>query len=314
MKRNDKRLLDTFSDSSMTIDANFKNNLRAQIVKRSGKKSFARWRRLVLVPAFALIAFVLLFAGLQNPEKGGSPFKPERVSAAELIERSEDAKRNSQQNKYTFVHYSTESLIGPKITTCGYSTLMAVNADGSFPKKMRSESYIYVAPDNGVEALYNRAYMDGRLTFSDAVYDESKKVAVGASLLSQPTSINDILHSDKFSFPGRVFVNEQGREISQDAALEPRNYKGRTVYNLFAKSTEAFEAAECTGVVVQIVVDAQSYQVLENNLYAEAVGSENLIHGATNYVQREALDSDSALEIMRKAGFEKEKARPRLNG
>lgn len=311
MKNHEQRLLDTFADKSMEIHPKFKKKLRQQITTKPRTKRGIGWPKLVLIPALGLVAAIVIFAGIQKPEQNRSPFKPQPVSAAELISRSEAAADNPGDYTFAYIKHQTS-------TGLGFEPDNAAMGAG----KSSGEMYVFKAKKSNVEIYYtvnndeNRppgvSAEDWQLHRKFMVYDNTdKEVIKSLDMFARPTSLSQVLDGKLLDFADRVFTDEAGVPLANDT-FNPIMRNGRMVYAIQAKpgsTPEGVNAYEHERKIVQVIVDARTYRTLGYGLYNDRVSVQTRIWSTTIEESFERLSEFQALQRMQKAGFDKQKAK-----
>lgn len=330
MKNSEKRVLATFSDSRMNIDPKFKQQLRSRIVRGQQRRKALVWPKLVMMPAMVvLVLAVAVFAGLQKPEQGQNPFTPQKVSAQDLIQKSDEATKNFDPNKYTFFESTWTGNGGPWFNACASGV-------GNDTREYVSTTYVYRDHQNKVEALYTSYLKNGQPTPSVSVYDDTDQKILNDYVIPRGTPLStEIKQSMINGKPGFFVVDRNGNRLS-DTSVSPTYLNGREVYLFYTKlNTAVVSPLECwpdgssrdpKGApatylppvakpdISKIVLDANTYETLEYSTYVGSVADQNLVTTSSYTFTYQNLSQSEALAIMTKAGFNQNTALHELPG
>ncbi len=306
--RNDKNIMQTFADSSLTMDEKFKAKLKKQVIThdkqlKGSKRGFA-WPKFILAPAllFALVAVggLLLFNNGGDPK---SPLTPRFVSAEEVLNRSRDYYKTFDISKYNFRISSQQTIIGPK-NNCSEFRGMG-NGNSTFA------SYTFWSKNSRAEALYTRIERpDAELEkMSEESFYSNDSVVLRENYTKQRT--NDLPPvAEGLSSAGQsvyVFVDKNGNKLaSEDLKVTQRN--GRDVYVFYMLYNKGVLSSYCENEIIEAVFDAETYANLEFNTYQGVISPDQLIISSIKSETFQDISEAEALRIMTEAGFDKQKA------
>lgn len=305
-KRDEKNIMQTFANSSLTMDEKFKAKLKKQVVAhdkqlKGNKRSFA-WPKFILAPAllFALVAVgsLLLFNNGGDPK---SPLKPTQVSAAEVIERSKQYYQALDVSKYNFIIAKTKTTRGP-MNNCSETRGLG-NVSGTY------EVYTYWSNDGSLtEAQYTRQENSDEGVKEDAFYSNNS------------TELRQYYPSElQYALPpvaagstsgGRnvyIFVDKNGVEL-KNGELKAVRQNGREVYIFYMRYNEDVLSSWCKNEIIEAVFDANTYENLEFNTYQQAITPDQLIFSSQRELTFQSVNEAEALRVMTEAGFDKENA------
>jgi hypothetical protein len=331
-KQNEKRLLDIFADTHMTIDPKFKQNLRQQVtVGKTKRNNGFRWPKLILAPVTMIV--ILGFAIFASTQEAGAPkrvpFTPTRVSAAELIQKSAATTENVNTDLYSFFTSTYTNHAGPLYDIC-------TNEQKTSAREYSSNLYVYWDKDDSVEAMYINSLEDGIAGRTTAVYDDTPKRVLEEYVIPRGQSLSALLDDNIIgSQPYHYVVDENGNRLS-DQKVAPSTINGRQVYAFYvSRNDEKTYPTQCwfdggsrdiknttepyippveKQDITKYVLDAKTFETIEASQYVESIQEKNLIRRSTYSYTMKKLSSQEALRIMSEAGFDQATARNELSG
>ncbi len=325
MKRSEAQLKDTFSNQSMTIDAKFKKNLKQRMLKQQKYVQKGRerssWSKWLILPAAATAAVLVISTVSFNAPNGTNtagipPFHAQRVSAAALLEKSEEFKKNFDPSKFSYIDSRNEYRIGPKyLQRKGPMTL-------EYREQGITRMIIYRDADHKVEAFYNyNETKDGKKQFEMAVYDETDKRILEANNYMTPRSLEDFFAGYKLNGKLMFKITDAAGNVLSDDTITPSGEKGKEVYEFYmrldpeqARNIPALAGDEYgeehTNAVTKVVISAWTYEVMEYAVYEGEATEENLVTREITRTEYQGIGMKDALQLLAEAGFDKSKALP----
>jgi hypothetical protein len=309
MKRNDKDILETFATSNMQIDPKFRASLKKQIVrapKRAPKTHRSRY--IWASAAFAVVLVALAITGLQGPDTQHPLASPQKVSAAELLRRSDIASKKFDFNKYNYFEFHTSERTGPglnhlKCTVDGYR---------DFSETSTGDNYLFRAHDGGVEAFYAANTLNGKATTGLSVYDETPKVMLPDDVIDRNTNLDAVLdmsNVDGSGITNNVIVNQDG-ELVVDDRVAPTRLGNTMVYEFYAKTNPKSAAsiqnqkAGCfDSMITHVVIDASTSLLLSQESFLGEIDSADLIQSNHFSYVNENITASDAIARLTAAGF-----------
>lgn len=310
LKREEQRVMQSFADTQLHMDARFKQKLRKQIVAASRQPEvrkrglLAGWSVPKLVLAPAMLFGLIVVGGLVLFNNGGpqGPAAPQKVSAAEIIDRSRQYYASLDVSSYNFYSYSDTIKRGPKYAACqpfGLGITEGTYAYYNYWSKDSKTEASYTreeSPENGVrEASY---YSENGTTLHDTYADR----------LDREIWIGTLKVADKLAY---IIVDKAGRPIQlEDVPVTER--EGRDVYTIYARDNTEVVSEDCPGKITEYVFDARTYAAIEAGSFIGTVSEENLILRSQNRESFRTVSEAEAVRIMTEAGFDKEQASSQL--
>ncbi len=310
MKRRESKFISKFTNDKLMIDKDFKMDLRNQILRRAKhvqkQPKTSRWLKLapaLMVVAGVMIAALVITSGAPA-NKSTNPLAPKKVSAKELLEKSENYYKSIDPTTAEF--YTSVSMFkqGPMYEECQAGGM------GSGSSRDRTINMAFNSSSTNVEASYNRLELETGALFSETSRYDDTAIEMEVNIprdVSLPEFLEDYKINDELAY--RV-INQDGQVIAADD-IQETEVNGRRVYEFYLQPDLQIigSFSECKNEILQIVLDAQSYATIEFNIYTTSISPESLIVGNTQEVTYSSPGDEAALKIMTEAGFNKEKAR-----
>ncbi len=310
MKRNERKLISKFASDKLILDKDFKMELRSRILRRSQQSheqpKTKRWLKLapaLMAVAGVLIAVLVITTGAPN-NNYTSPLISQKVSAEELLERSENYYKLVDPSKAEFYKSIRMFKQGPMFEEC------RVVGMGSGAPRERTISMAFNSSSTNVEASYSRIEDEtGALLTEISRYDDTP-IEMYVDIpqdVSIPSFFENYKNNDKLAYK---VLDGDGQDIAVDGIKETEA-KGRRVYQFYLLPDPQLTSnfTECQHEITQVVLDAQTYAIIEFNLYATNTSPENLIVSNTEEVTYSSPGEEAALKMMAELGFSKEKSR-----
>lgn len=339
MKRN---ILDVMSSENSRMSPKFRASLRSSLLaaenRNTKQQSKYFWTsKLWLVPASGLAAAFLLVAfglNISKPVIKNGPFKPELVSAAQLIQNSDNATKSGIGDN-TYFRFAQTIHFGSAAKSCDVGSYLG-DTDSSYIHSG------YRDPSGKVEAGYVEAKgSNGAVKYSSSMYDDTNKQLYDGKEFFD-TSIYKSLAN---YFAGRdvsdnvmyYLSDQEGNRISDSLAIKATDVNGVSAYTVYAVSNPASQDVQvrcwpknsnrdpksANGTYVpptykptirQLILDAHNYSLIRETAYLSKVSPSNLLRVDDRTVNFQNLSADKALRLMEKDGFDKSKASNSLQG
>lgn len=316
MKKEEKRVLDTFSDTRMTMNRKFKKQLRQRIVRGQRRRVFGV-PRLVWIPAIASLAVVAIVVSGFQLSGGNKPFRPEPVQASELIMRSLGADGKFDSSKYTYSVFKTKMTYGDAMSRgCEGEVVVP-----SLYQNSESFMYFYQDLDNRVEAYYSGTPEFGRENYIQ-VYDTTDKNVIpdayGRHSYNYQQQLKEILEDwTSNGQPNWFYTDKQGNIIDKNT-IEPELRDGQWVYVVHARINPESVRPE-PGVPVcgdnllrRYVIDAENFQMLSLSSYEGDFSTDSWMFTYETETTYLNLSAEEAVRRMTEQGFDKEAALPEM--
>ncbi len=318
MKRSEAQLKDMFSNESMVIDVKFKKNLKQRMLKQQKYLQKGRekssWNKWLFLPAAATAAvLVISTASFNAPNStntaGIPPFHAQRVSAAELLEKSEENKKNFDPSKFSYIDSRTEYRIGPKYQQRKGPMTLEYREPGI------NRTIIYRDAEHKVEAYYNyNEKMDGKKQFEMAVYDETDKRILEENNYMTPRSLEDFFAGYRLNGKLLFKITDASGNVLSDDTITPTGEKGKEVYEFYLRFDPELagdmKVDGPTDAVTKVVISGWTYEVMEYTLFEGEAIEENLVSSEITRTEYWGIGTKDALQLLEKAGFDKSKALP----
>jgi hypothetical protein len=314
MKRNEKDILDTFATSNTQIDPKFRASLKKQVARApKGATKTHRSRYVWASAAFAVVLVALAITGLQRPDTKHPLASPQKVSAAELLRRSDIASKKFDFNKYNYFEFHTSERTGPGLN----HLRCTVDEDRNFSETSTGDNYLFRAHDGGVEAFYAANTLNGKATAGLSVYDETSKVMLPDDIIDRNTNLDAVLDMSNIDGSGitnNVIVDKNGEPVVDDR-VAPTKLSNAMVYEFYAKTNPKSAAsiqnqqAGCfDSMITHVIIDADTSLLLSQESFLGEIDSANLIQSNRfNYVN-ENVSANDAIARLTAAGFNKDTA------
>jgi hypothetical protein len=252
----------------------------------------------------ALAAVTLMFLGGLQLTKTFHLTGAQKVSAAELMKKSQAYYTKFDASKYSFFSFSAKyhSVAGENFEACGKSYSDSIAGDSA------TKTYIYRSRTSNVEAGYFYSADDTGITNVTHYYNTNSAV-LGDYM---PESIGTSPYTTQYMVNGKlayVLVDENGQPLtSSDLSVVRKN--GRDVYDFYIKPNKSVLSPlpACENVIQHVVLDADTYAEISVDTYMNKVTPEALITSSTSETQYKDISETEALRIMADAGFVKDKA------
>lgn len=249
-------------------------------------------RGLKRLKALAAAAVIVLAIGIGVATQ---PFRSNAVTAAELIQNVRQY--GNSLRRQSLYGQESQTIVGPQAKQC----------EGLLPEASTYKTYVYSAPGGSVEAGY--LYRDTPATgpSEESYYYNPGNGALQALATGAFSSPLPYLEGKQ---PAYRLADAQGK-LLPDNKVEPITQNGRRVYSFYFRY-EPVTSGVCDDLLAKLVVDAETFAPLEYSSYQGPAAPENLIlRDLTTYVSKDVSEAE-ALRIMQAAGFDKDRAMPKL--
>ncbi len=340
MKRSD---IDIFNNESSRMNPAFRSKLRRQLVKmeaRSGKHPAGTWyRQLWLVPIGGLVIAVLLLAigfNFHKPNQQGSPLKPQAVSAADIIRRTDTAQSVQNAAGYTYFRNVETDTYGPAAVDCEAGSYTG-DSDAAYVVSG------YRAADGVEEAYFFKKTTpdDRQVPAGLSAYDNTKR-----ALFDSRQFLDSKVYTSLSQFFGRkdssknvlyYLSDSEGKRLDPNTGVATSTYQGKDVYKVYAVSNPASQDAlvPCWPAgsnrdpkspvgayfpptyepeIIQYTFDAHTFTTLSRISYRGSISDTNLLLYSEQQIDYEKFSSSEALDLMTRDGFDQAQATDTIVG
>jgi hypothetical protein len=321
MKNHEKEIKRLLSDDMLRPSDSFKRSLKKDMMKRSrGQVMSNRWW---ITPVIGTAVLAVAIVGMQlwsssNPNSVvKNPFQAQTVSAKELIRKINDAPATLGESGKSFMIQKYSTTVGPRAGWCG-----SAQYGSSIMNNSKGENYFYNSKENGHEAQYTKYVEEGE---KPRVWESMYYSKNAEELQFAGTGFGDAIpyqSGGMYEVQGQplyLIVDRNGDQLKDDT-LRSHIVDGREVYEFYVKENVAVTGdytpepkdgsipCDSTKTLSGVTVDAKTNAVVKTTQYVGSVSDDNLYFVYKYETKLEDVSESKALEIMKKAGFVKERA------